>query len=254
LLAPLVLLLGCSNAREKTYKTLAELETAQMWLILNEGTLTLELLTQPYEGCPSFAGTARMNGRPVELVEPGGYYEEVAGVFVPMPVLSCRSPKWRLPMPPPQEEVTELVIEDATGRLRMGVYNLGVERGVRYREPTTSSLRWGQLVEVEVIPGTDGAGWALPASLVTGSDVPVRWWVEYADVDPDLAREGLLRFRLPEQPPEGLPPVIRDAKLVFYQGSQVFQRLAYCEPTPETCLTRIHLPLSTRIDLPISIE
>jgi hypothetical protein len=243
-LAPLLLLLGCAVEGEKTYKTLAELKKPELFMVPEGGKPMLRLYTDYQQGCPAFAGTARMNGTTLPMVSSGGTYEG----------FSCIYPTWSLPTPLPAEGVTELAIEDETGSLRMGLYNLGAKRGVKYRAPTTSSLHWGQLVEVEVIPNTDYVSWALPGSIDMGNGVLLQWSIHKDNIDRAGAEEGILRFRLPEQPPEGAPSVIRGAALVFASYNEVHPGIAYCHPSPDQCLAKLWLPLETELKLPISIE
>jgi hypothetical protein len=249
-LAPL-LLLGCSSPSldEKTYKTLAELRKPEIFLVFEGSKPRLQLYTDYQQGCPSFAGTGLMNGSPLTLVAPGGFYQEF-GSQLPI----CRHPTWSLPTPLPSEAVTELAIEDETGSLRMGVSNLGATRGVKYRAPTTSNLRWGQLVEVEVVPSTDSVRWALPVTLRPSGSTSLAWSVSYDAIDKDRAEEGILSFRLPEQPPQGWPSVVRDATLVFPAYNEVHPGLTHCEPSLDQCLAKLWLSQGPEFTLPLTIE
>ncbi len=247
-----LLLLGCSGG-EKTYKKLAELQKPRIFFISEYGPPKLQLYTDFGDDCPSFEGTGWMNGKRLDLVEPGGWQSELIGIPFPRPTAVCKYPEWRLPMPLPAEGVTQFVIKDETGTLSMGLHNVGARRGVRYRAPTTSNLRWGQLAELDLIPSTDHVNRETRGELKLSNGDYTPSLFSYGSFDPERLQEGILSFHLPEQPREGMPPVIRDAKLIVSLG-QIYLKKEYCEPDPEQCWAWIWLSVADTPELPISIE
>ena len=88
-------------------------------------------------GCPSFAGAALMNGKPLENLTTGGIYGSIDSFLgIPIPGDSCVPPEWSLPTWLPVGEVTEFAIQDKTGSLTMGVANVGGSLQLRHCEPT----------------------------------------------------------------------------------------------------------------------
>lgn len=96
---------------------------------------------QAYE-CPTFKGTAKMNGRSLKQEEQGGTYSSLGlgKGLAPGVTRECAEAEWSLPTPLPDEPITELEVFDATGRLTFGVRNLGTRRSLNATHPVGAAL------------------------------------------------------------------------------------------------------------------
>ena len=144
LLLSFLLLTGCGpDESKKTYTTLSEIRSPRITLKFGEGRPRFQLVMDNQTGCPSFSGTALMNGEPLKQLTTGGLgagLDSFAGI--PVPTSHCFSPEWSLPTPLPVESVTELAIQDKTGSLTMGVANLtGPNVRLTHCEPTPEHCR-----------------------------------------------------------------------------------------------------------------
>jgi hypothetical protein len=228
-------LAGC-GVDHSNVLTLSQLREPYVTVEVDAQKATLRL--HAYE-CPTFTGTAMMNGQPLEQSEQGGTYPGLGlgKGLIPGITRECADVQWIVPTPLPDEPLTELEVFDDTGRVSFGVRNLGARRGVASPLPTTvSDLRWEGPVELTWTPSTDSFSVPDAITLEDGvSSVRLSGGAHKVSLV-----DGVMRFQMPPAPPDGEVATPHSGHLQFTL-THVVARIAHCEPAPRRCGAKVKL-------------
>lgn len=179
--------------------------------------------------CPTLVATAKMNGKQLEQIETGGVTHNAWPYGD-----GCVDPTWRIPTPPPDEEVTNFEVFDSTGRLTFGVRHLGATRGVVPPDSGPVALRWGEPAALRWTPATDDVDITFYVDLESGQ----RKLHLAGGVDELVFRDGAYQFRMPAAPPDEGDTSIPNGTLVL-QPNQAIAGVDHCEPYPGHCTAYI---------------